>query len=124
MPYISTTAGVLSCFTALNLIHSILREGKYDRLTREMAEQGTSRLIVKLNDLQSFLPDRHKALLSTARQEIIALQRAVKERISATHPAYVTGKEFQVGFEGSFGSKHLTPRYSFIMSRCECLYLK
>ena len=92
----------------------ILREGKYDMRTRQMVKEESLRLLININDLQRFAPDRHKALLSTAQKEIVAIQRAIKEKVSNTHPAYVIGKEFQVGFEGSFGSKHLTPRYLFI----------
>ena len=63
-----------------------------------------------------FATDRHKALLKAANKEVVALQGALKENISDTHLAYVNGKQFKVGFEGAFGSKHLTPRYK-LMSR-------
>ena len=100
-------------------IHSFkyLRDGRYDRLTRQMGEKGGVRLIININDLQRFPPERHKALSKYAVKEVVALQGAIKEN---THPAYVTGKTFKVGFEGAFGSKHLTPRYLFL-SRLKCL---
>ena len=103
-------------------IHSFkhLRDSRYDRLTRQMGDEGGVRHIININDLQRFLPERHKALSKYAVKEVVALQGAIKEKISYTHPAYVTGKTFKVGFEGAFGSKHLTPRYLFL-SRLKCL---
>ena len=81
-----------------------------------MGEGGGIRLIIDLMDLQLFAPDRHKALLKAAHREVVALQNALKEKISDTNPAYASGKNFKVGFEGAFGSRHLTPRY-LLMSR-------
>ena len=50
-------------------------------------------------------------LLSQAQLEVLAFQRAVKEFMLTIDDAY--GKQFEefyVGFEGSFGGKHVTPR--------------
>ena len=50
-------------------------------------------------------------LLSEAQLEILALQRALREFVLTVDDAY--GKQFDeffIGFEGSFGSKHVTPR--------------
>jgi DNA replication licensing factor MCM3 len=56
-------------------------------------------------------PQTHIRLLSEAHIELLAFQRALKEYVLTVDGAY--GKqfeEFHVGFEGSFGSKHVTPR--------------
>ncbi len=50
-------------------------------------------------------------LLHEAQLEILSLQRAVREYILTVDDAY--GKQFEeffVGFEGSFGGMHVTPR--------------
>ena len=50
-------------------------------------------------------------LLTSAHEELLACQQALKEFVISADTVY--GKEqeeFFVGFEGSFGSKHLTPR--------------
>lgn len=50
-------------------------------------------------------------LLNHAQLEILAFQRAVREFMLTIDDAY--GKQFEefyVGFEGSFGGKHVTPR--------------
>ena len=55
--------------------------------------------------------DRADKLLSNAYNEIVAFERALKEYVTQVDPAY--GKqtdEFFIGFEGSFGRKHVTPR--------------
>ena len=49
--------------------------------------------------------------LTSAFNEIIAFERALKEYVLQVNPQY--GKQvedFFVGFEGSFGKKHVTPR--------------
>lgn len=44
-------------------------------------------------------------------EELSALQKAVKELIGNIDPAYSKENEdFFIGFEGSFGNKHVTPR--------------
>lgn len=43
--------------------------------------------------------------------ELAAFQRAVKEYVANIDPAYAKEYEdFFIGFEGNFGSKHVTPR--------------
>lgn len=95
--------------------------GKYEKLITEMMGADGIRLVVNVNDLRKALPDRARALLfhsqesqssgSSAFEEILAIQRALKEVIGSIDPAYAKKtKEFHVGFEGSFGSRHLTAR--------------
>lgn len=50
-------------------------------------------------------------LLNDCFTELLAFQRAVKEYIANIDPAYSREfEEFFIGFEGNFGSKHVTPR--------------
>ena len=88
------------------------RDGTYDKLVRDMIEQKGSRLVVSINDLRNSNPERAKALLNKSFEEVSAFQRALKEfvgSIDATFAKETT--DFFVGLEGSFGSKHVTPRY-------------
>lgn len=49
--------------------------------------------------------------MTDAHEEIIALQRALRELVSTIDVTFSKQyEEFFVGYEGSFGSKHLTPR--------------
>lgn len=51
------------------------------------------------------------SLLKNAAEELGPLQEAVKELVTTIDPNYgKTSREFFVGFEGSFGNKHVTPR--------------
>jgi len=87
------------------------RDGTYDKLVRDMIEQKGSRLVVSINDLRNSNPERAKALLNKSFEEVSAFQRALKEfvgSIDATFAKETT--DFFVGLEGSFGSKHVTPR--------------
>jgi len=87
------------------------RDGTYDKLTRDMIEQKGSRLVVSINDLRNSNPDRAKALLNKSFEEVSAFQRALKEFVGSIDATFAKEtSEFFIGLEGSFGSKHVTPR--------------
>jgi len=87
------------------------QDRKYEALINEMIASKMSRLIVNVNDLRKSLPDRAKMLMENAFDEIIAMQRALKEVVGSIDPSYAKEtREFHVGFEGSFGSRHVTAR--------------
>ena len=76
-----------------------------------MIKVNQCRIIVDINDLRRKLPERTKELLNYSVEEIIAFQRALKEFVNNQNPEFSKKySEFFVGFEGSFGSKHVTPR--------------
>jgi DNA replication licensing factor MCM3 len=86
-------------------------QGVYNEKIKEMIRKGQNRLIVNINDLRRKLPKRTASLLNEAIDEVIAFQRALREFVSSADAVYVKQfEEFYVGFEGSFGSKHVTPR--------------
>lgn len=86
-------------------------QGIYDRLVRDMIEAKGQRLIVSINDLRRGNPERAKALLANSFEEVSAFQKALKEFVGSIDATYAKETEdFFVGFEGSFGSKHVTPR--------------
>ena len=76
-----------------------------------MIKKNEVRLIVNVNDLRKKNPERTLALMNHAFEELVALERALKDLIGSHNPDYLRKKEnFFVGFEGSFGSRHVTPR--------------
>jgi len=78
---------------------------------KTMIEKKSQRLIINMGDLRRDFPERATKLMSNAFNEIVAFERALKEYVTQVDPVY--GKqtdEFFVGFEGSFGKKHVTPR--------------
>ncbi|XP_072028727.1 zygotic DNA replication licensing factor mcm3-like [Amphiura filiformis] len=86
-------------------------QGIYNEKVRDMISKNQTRLIVNINDLRRKAPKRALRLLNESHEEVVAFQRALKEIVSAADTTY--GKqveEFFVGFEGSFGAKHVTPR--------------
>lgn len=86
-------------------------QGIYLQKVRDMIANSEVRLIVNINDLRKKNPTRANALLAEAFQELIALQRALKEFVASADPIYSKQHEaFFVGFVGSFGSKHVSPR--------------
>ncbi|XP_070312419.1 DNA replication licensing factor MCM3 isoform X3 [Odocoileus virginianus] len=51
------------------------------------------------------------SLLSSAFEELVAFQRALKDFVASIDAAYAKQyEEFYIGLEGSFGSKHVSPR--------------
>lgn len=69
------------------------------------------RLIVNINDLRRSNPERCQSLLQHSFDEIFAFECALKDLVTRKDQAYSFAKhDFFVGFEGSFGSKHVTPR--------------
>lgn len=50
-------------------------------------------------------------LLNNAFEELLAFQRALKDLVASVDATYAKQfEEFFIGLEGSFGSKHVTPR--------------
>ena len=51
------------------------------------------------------------SLLSNAFEELVAFQRALKDFVASIDATYAKQyEEFYIGLEGSFGSKHVSPR--------------
>lgn len=69
------------------------------------------RLIVNINDLRRKNPTRTNCLLNNSFEEQLAFQRALKEFVFTVSQEHSKdNEEVFVGFEGSFGNKHVTPR--------------
>src|SRR5699024_2117503 len=76
-----------------------------------MIKKGEQRLVVNINDVRRKLPNRVKALLNNSIEELVLFQNALKEYIRHQNPDFANKfDEFLIGFEGSFGNKHATPR--------------
>jgi len=86
-------------------------QGFYHAKVRDMIERGDRRLVVNINDLRGKNAERATRLLSDAFEEMIAFHNALKEFVASADSVYAKKhEEFFVGFEGSFGAKHLSPR--------------
>ncbi|XP_029634738.1 DNA replication licensing factor MCM3 [Octopus sinensis] len=86
-------------------------QGFYQNKVRDMINNNEVRLVVNINDVRRKVPKRAQSLLNECFEEVIAFQRALKELVASTDPVYSKQYEdFFIGFEGSFGSKHVTPR--------------
>lgn len=78
---------------------------------KDMIAENGKRLIVNINDVRRKNPVRAAALLTNAFDEQLAFSRALKEYVSTLHSTYTKlHEDFFVGFEGSFGNRHVTPR--------------
>lgn len=86
-------------------------QGFYSQKVKELITRKESRIIVNINDLRKKNAKRTKGLLNNTSEEIIAFQRALKEFVISADPLLAKEQEeYYIGLEGSFGSKHVTPR--------------
>uniref|UniRef100_A0A4W5KDM9 DNA replication licensing factor MCM3 n=1 Tax=Hucho hucho TaxID=62062 RepID=A0A4W5KDM9_9TELE len=86
-------------------------QGVYHERVRSMVSENRCRLIVNINDLRRRNEKRANALLKDSFSELVAFQRALKDLVASIDGTYAKQfEEFHVGFEGSFGTKHVTPR--------------
>uniref|UniRef100_A0A1B0CE81 DNA replication licensing factor MCM3 n=1 Tax=Lutzomyia longipalpis TaxID=7200 RepID=A0A1B0CE81_LUTLO len=83
----------------------------YSTLIKTMVSEDSRRLIVNINDLRRKNPARAASLLNNAFEEQLAFSRALKDVVMSTQSSYTkVNEDFFVGFEGSFGNRHVTPR--------------
>ncbi|XP_063771187.1 DNA replication licensing factor MCM3 [Pseudophryne corroboree] len=86
-------------------------QGIYQSKVRDMISDNNCRLIVNINDLRRKNEKRAHLLMNSAFEGLIAFQRALKDFVASIDGTYAKQYEdFHVGLEGSFGSKHVTPR--------------
>uniref|UniRef100_A0A8C5WNE3 DNA replication licensing factor MCM3 n=1 Tax=Laticauda laticaudata TaxID=8630 RepID=A0A8C5WNE3_LATLA len=86
-------------------------QGIYQSKVRDMINDNGHRLIVNINDLRRKNEKRASRLLNSAFEELLAFQRALKDFVASVDTTYSKQYEdFYIGLEGSFGSKHVTPR--------------
>ncbi|XP_057679286.1 DNA replication licensing factor MCM3 isoform X1 [Corythoichthys intestinalis] len=86
-------------------------QGIYQSKVRDMISENKSRLIVNINDLRRRNDARAAKLMNNAFEELTAFQLALKDLVASVDATYAKQyEEFNIGLEGSFGSKHVTPR--------------
>uniref|UniRef100_A0A3Q2XEE5 DNA replication licensing factor MCM3 n=1 Tax=Hippocampus comes TaxID=109280 RepID=A0A3Q2XEE5_HIPCM len=86
-------------------------QGIYQSKVRDMISENKSRLIVNINDLRRRNDVRAAKLMNNAFEELMAFQLALKDLVASVDATYAKQyEEFNIGLEGSFGSKHVTPR--------------
>ncbi|XP_039981724.1 DNA replication licensing factor MCM3 [Xiphias gladius] len=86
-------------------------QGIYQSKVRDMISENKARLVVNVNDLRRRNEARAAKLMNNAFEELLAFQRALKDVVASVDATYAKQhEEFFIGLEGSFGSKHVTPR--------------
>ena len=86
-------------------------QGIYTNAVKTMVEENRQRLCVNINDLRRKNPIRATSLLNNSFEEHHAFQNALKQFVATIDTDYAKENvELFIGFEGSFGSKHVTPR--------------
>ncbi|KAA8583443.1 hypothetical protein FQN60_015989, partial [Etheostoma spectabile] len=86
-------------------------QGVYQSKVRDMISENKARLTVNINDLRRRNEARAAKLMSNAFEELLAFQRALKDLVASVDATYAKQyEEFFIALEGSFGTKHVTPR--------------
>ncbi|CAL8395652.1 unnamed protein product [Boreogadus saida] len=86
-------------------------QGVYHEKVRNMVSDNACRLIVNINDLRRRNEKRAKAMLKDSFGELIAFQKALKDLVASIDATFAKQfEDFHVGFEGSFGTNHVSPR--------------
>lgn len=86
-------------------------QGFYSGKVKDMITENRHRLIVNINDLRRKKPQRSKGMIENSFEELGCFQRALKEFVSAIDATYSKNfEEFSIGFDGSFGANHVSPR--------------
>ncbi|KAK6048224.1 MCM2/3/5 family protein [Cooperia oncophora] len=86
-------------------------EGKvYVQKVEDMINNDCPRMIVNLNDIRKKSSERASGLIHNFVEEIICLEQAAKEIVGRASPEFTKNHDVQVGFEGSFGDRHVNPR--------------
>lgn len=86
-------------------------QGFYSSKVKDMITENRHRLICNINDLRRKKPLRAKGMIDNSFEELGCFQRALKEFVSAVDATYSKNfEEFSIGFDGSFGANHVSPR--------------
>lgn len=86
-------------------------QGIYQSKVRDMISENVYRLVVNINDLRRKNEKRAHQLLNNAFEELLAFQRALQDFVASIDATYAKQfEDFYIGLEGSFGSKHVSPR--------------
>ncbi|CAI5683093.1 unnamed protein product [Oreochromis niloticus] len=95
----------------LDFLDDVQDQGIYQSKVRDMISENKARLIVNINDLRRRNEARAAKLMNNAFEELLAFQRALKDLVASVDGTYAKQyEEFFIGLEGSFGSKHVSPR--------------
>jgi len=88
-----------------------LRQNIHRRRVQKLINENGQRFQVQICDLRKFLPNRCKKLLHNFIEEEAAFKTAIKKYVSEIDETYGNKyQEFFVGYYGSFGGQHITPR--------------
>ncbi|KAI6243918.1 DNA replication licensing factor MCM3 [Aphelenchoides fujianensis] len=82
----------------------------YAHKVEDVIRSKSHRLIVDLNDVRRKLPARYEGLMEDFVTEIICFEKALKDVIGRHDPEFGKDCELSIGFEGSFGDRHVNPR--------------
>ncbi|XP_074597535.1 minichromosome maintenance 3 [Brevipalpus obovatus] len=95
----------------LDFLDDSSKAGVYAEKVDKLIKNNQPRLFVNINDLRKSKPNRARNLLKNSFEELVIFETALKDYINGVNPDFLLKvPEVFIGLEGSFGSKHVTPR--------------
>ncbi|EGD72580.1 hypothetical protein PTSG_04316 [Salpingoeca rosetta] len=95
----------------LAFLEDVSKDGFYNDKIEDMIQKEQNRLIININDVRKEDPELARETMTSPMLEVTAAQLALKELVDTKDSAYSTKEgSFFVGFSGSFGAHHVTPR--------------
>uniref|UniRef100_A0A1I7U881 DNA replication licensing factor MCM3 n=1 Tax=Caenorhabditis tropicalis TaxID=1561998 RepID=A0A1I7U881_9PELO len=94
----------------LNFLDNQTDTHHYRQKIMKMMNDGESRLVMNLDEIREVMPERAEGLLTQSVLEMNCLQTALQTAISNSDVQAVVKTGFHVGFEGTFGERHVNPR--------------
>ncbi|CAI2354109.1 unnamed protein product [Caenorhabditis sp. 36 PRJEB53466] len=94
----------------LNFLDNQADSHQYRQKIVKMMNDGESRLVMNLDEIREVLPERAEGLLKESVLEMTCLQEALQMAINRSDVQAIVKTGFHVGFEGTFGERHVNPR--------------
>ncbi|CAB3397709.1 unnamed protein product [Caenorhabditis bovis] len=94
----------------LNFLDNQADTNHYRQKIVKMMMDGDSRLIVNLDEIREKMPQRAEGLLKDSVCELNCFQSALMEAISRSDVQANVKTGFHIGFEGTFGERHVNAR--------------
>ncbi|PIC28538.1 hypothetical protein B9Z55_020412 [Caenorhabditis nigoni] len=94
----------------LNFLDNQSDTHHYRQKIVKMMNDGESRLVMNLDEIREVMPERAEGLLTQSVLEMNCLQSALEMAINRSDVQAIVKTGFHVGFEGTFGERHVNPR--------------
>ncbi|VDN58465.1 unnamed protein product [Dracunculus medinensis] len=94
----------------LNFLDDENEDRIYTSKAEDLIKDEGLRMVININDVRRKIPFRANSLIKNFVDEIVCFEQALNDFITRLDAGYAMGRQFHIGFEGSFGDRHVNPR--------------